>query len=360
MTRRQTAQATIGQDNFLSGLQAWSELVPEERESRAEAMRRIIEARSNGSTSLSLANLKLSSLPPQIGELTDLTTLILVGNQLTTLPERICELTSLETFDINRNQLTTLPDQICKLIALRVLNLYQSYELTPSPNLLDRLSELETRGCEVYYPEEITPEVRDDRARSRLQKSHLQKVSKTLALASYDPKSYLSELDDEILKKIAEFTDTRLLSEAEIKAVFEATKKDVKETDRYKKHAESVKASPAKVIKSEETGEEKYKSDYEDGDEESRLSKERPSSHQASHQGSGGAAAQEGEKTAEINKESEERTEESRVGPTAGRTLIGRVYDVFSSISSIIPKPSMFTTKTPAQPLKNENPLHRK
>ena len=32
MTRRQTAQATIGQDNFLSGLQAWSELVPVERE----------------------------------------------------------------------------------------------------------------------------------------------------------------------------------------------------------------------------------------------------------------------------------------------------------------------------------------
>lgn len=32
MTRRDPAQADIAQDNFLSGLRAWSELVPVERE----------------------------------------------------------------------------------------------------------------------------------------------------------------------------------------------------------------------------------------------------------------------------------------------------------------------------------------
>ena len=38
MTRREPAQAAIGQDDFLSGLQAWVELAtPEERGSRVKS-----------------------------------------------------------------------------------------------------------------------------------------------------------------------------------------------------------------------------------------------------------------------------------------------------------------------------------
>ena len=115
MTRRQNAQATIGQDNFLSGLQAWVDedaALEGERESRAEAMQRMIGARQNKSTELRLNGLGLSSLPTQIGELTDLRSLDLSGNQLTELPESIGDLTALTTLGLNDNRLRTLPERI--------------------------------------------------------------------------------------------------------------------------------------------------------------------------------------------------------------------------------------------------------
>ncbi len=52
------------EDYFVTGLEAWVESAnTEEKESRVEAMQRMIEARSNGSISLSLAELGLSSIP---------------------------------------------------------------------------------------------------------------------------------------------------------------------------------------------------------------------------------------------------------------------------------------------------------
>ncbi len=86
-----TPQAGI-EDDFVTGLQAWVDeaTAPEgEREKRVEAMRRMIDARSNGRISLSLSGLGLSSLPAQIGEFTALIILDLGHNQLTTLPESI-------------------------------------------------------------------------------------------------------------------------------------------------------------------------------------------------------------------------------------------------------------------------------
>ena len=297
-------------------------------------MRRIIEARSSRSNSLKLVHLNLSSLPQQIWELTDLTILNLVGNKLTMLPEQICKLTSLESLDISINY------------------------LTPSPALLGRLFELETGGCQIHYPGQITLELRVEVESRRLQKSRLQLELRTLSLANLDPGSNLNKLDTGTIKEVMEFTtDTSQLSEEEKKKIFKAAERDLKETERYKKHAELVTASPTKVIKSEETEEEKYKSDYEDGDEESRLSEERPSSGQASHQGAGGAAAQDGEETSAITGASGERAEEPReVATTRRRTFAGRVCD---SLSSIFPKTSMFTTTTSAQPLQNKDPLTR-
>ena len=158
-------------------------------------------------------------------------------------------------------------------------------------------------------------------------------------------------------------TDTRLLSEAEKKEVFEATEKGVKQTGMYKRYVESnstadnqelktksVTASPAEVIASEEAEERNYKSDYED----SRSSEERPSSHQ----GAGGAAAEEGQETAAITETSRERAEEPRVDATASRTFMGQVCDSlsspFRSSSKVYPESSMRTTTSAPQPLTNE------
>jgi len=303
--------AQVGiEDDFVTGLQAWVNSA-EPGELRAEAMRRMIEARSNGSISLSLSELRLSSIPEQIGELTALTSLDLSVNQLTTLPESIGGLNALTSLDLSVNQLTALPESIGGLNALT--NLYLSgNQLTPSPALLDGLYELETGGCRIDYPDQITLQLRVDRAESRrLQKSRLQLELRTLFLSGLDDKSNLSKLDDEILKKIAEFTDTSLLSKAEIKAAFEATEEDLKQAERYKKHAELVTDYQTEVIATEE----KRKSES-----------------------------------------SEDRAEEQREVTTARRTFVGRVYD---SLPSIFPKTSIFTTTTSAQQLQNKNPLHR-
>ncbi len=138
--------------------------------------------------------------------------------------------------------------------------------------------------------------------------------------------------------------------------------KNLDESYQVSLSAESVRASQTKDIASEETEEEKYKSDS----EEFRPSEERPSSHQASHQGVVGAAAEEGEETAAITEASRERAEDPRVGATARRTFTGQVCDSLSnpfrsSKKKARPDPSMSSTTSDAQPLTNKRnklPLH--
>jgi|GEM_PF-1100019 len=121
------------EDDFVPGLQAWVDdatALEGEREQRVIAMRRIIEAKSSRSTSLLLNGLGLSSLPGQIGDLTELTSL-----------------------NLSSNQLDTLPPEIWKLYALTNLDLSRNNQLNISPPLLDKLSQLEARGCSVELPD---------------------------------------------------------------------------------------------------------------------------------------------------------------------------------------------------------------
>ncbi len=256
MTRREPAQADIAQDNFLSGLRAWVELAtPEERGSRVKVMLRMIEAKQNRSAELSLDGLGLSSIPEQIGDLDALTSLNLNHNLLTTVHARIGDLAALKTLHISynpqlnmiteeisnlaaltdlhifHNQLITIPEGIVSLPNLKRLDLRGNNQLNPSPALIDKLSELETRGCVVKYPDQISIEVRADRARLRLQQT-----SRTLFLGSYDPNSKLSRLNPEIMDEVIKFTNTHPLSEEEKRLVQETAKKDVKQTKMYKKY----------------------------------------------------------------------------------------------------------------------------
>ena len=281
MTRRDPAQAAIAQDDFLSGLRAWVELAtPEERGSRVEAMRRMIEAKQNRSAELSLDGLGLSSIPEQIGDLTALTSLNLNHNLLTTVHARIGELAALKTLHISynpqlnmipadisnlaalthlyifHNQLTTIPEGIVSLPNLKRLDLRGNNQLPPSPALIDKLSELETRGCVVKYPDQISIEVRADRARLRLQQT-----SRTLFLGSYNSNSELSKLGPELMREVIKFTNTHPLSEEEKRLVQETVKKDVEQTKMYKKYLKNDQGAadqelanaPSSTVKVEES-----------------------------------------------------------------------------------------------------------
>jgi len=281
MTRREPDQAAIGQDDFSLGLQAWVELVPEERGSRVEAMQRMIKARRDNSTELSLDGLGLSSIPEQIGDLADLTSLNLNNNRLTTvharignlaalkklhisynpqlnmIPEEISNLAALTHLYIFHNQLTTIPEGIVSLPNLERLDLRGNNQIPPSPALIDRLSELETRGCDVRYPDQISIGVRKSR-----QQEGLKLTLETLSVSSYDSKSNLSKLSPGAIREILRFTsNTSLLSEAEQEAVHKSVREALEETDQYKKYVgknsraadQELAKAPSSAVKAEES-----------------------------------------------------------------------------------------------------------
>ena len=90
---------------------------------RSELLAVIEKAKQSGQKSLYLSHQWIEELPPEIGQLTHLTSLDLSANQLTTLPESIGRLTNLTSLDLSANQLTTLPDSIGQLTNLTSLKL---------------------------------------------------------------------------------------------------------------------------------------------------------------------------------------------------------------------------------------------
>ena len=77
-------------------------------------------------------------------------------NQLTSLPSEIGKLTNLLELDLDENELTPLPSEIGKLSMLEILDL-QANQLTSLPSDIGRLSNLEVfyHDSSVTMPEEI-------------------------------------------------------------------------------------------------------------------------------------------------------------------------------------------------------------
>jgi hypothetical protein len=86
-----------------------------------ELLKVIEEAKARGVTRLNLSGKKITTLPPEFFQLTNLRELHLVGNQLTTLPPEIGQLTRLIKLDLWGNKLTTLPQEICQLTEIKRL-----------------------------------------------------------------------------------------------------------------------------------------------------------------------------------------------------------------------------------------------
>jgi Leucine-rich repeat (LRR) protein len=116
-----------------------SKMNQKEQKAYDEAVRRIAHYKRMGGTAppLSLLGMGLTALPPQIGDLTDLTELRLGNNQLTTLPREIGQLTALTQLWLQDNQLTTLPPEIGQLQALTVLSLMDNGLATLPGSLRD-------------------------------------------------------------------------------------------------------------------------------------------------------------------------------------------------------------------------------
>ncbi|MEL6439281.1 MAG: GTP-binding protein, partial [Cyanobacteria bacterium J06621_8] len=82
-----------------------------------------------------------SSLPAEIGQLTNLSVLDLQDNSLSSLPVEIVQLTNLSVLDLNSNSLSSLPAEIGQLTNLSVLDL-QDNSLSSLPAEIGQLTNL--------------------------------------------------------------------------------------------------------------------------------------------------------------------------------------------------------------------------
>jgi internalin A len=93
--------------------------------------------------SLEISYNQLTSLPVEIGKLTELRKLYANGNKLARLPVQIGELTRLDVLDLDANNLVNLPVEIGKLHNLSTLHLRRN-RLTNIPEEIGNLSTLST------------------------------------------------------------------------------------------------------------------------------------------------------------------------------------------------------------------------
>ena len=90
---------------------------------------------------LILSGKGLTSLPPEIAQLHNLTQLDISNNQLTSLPPEIAQLHNLTQLDISNNQLTSLPPEIAQLHNLTQLDVFNNL-LTSLPSEIAQLHNL--------------------------------------------------------------------------------------------------------------------------------------------------------------------------------------------------------------------------
>ncbi|WP_100900079.1 leucine-rich repeat domain-containing protein [Nostoc flagelliforme] len=109
-------------------------------------------------TELHLSNNQLSSLPSKIWQLSNLMVLDLAHNQLSNLSPEICQLSNLTTIDLRNNQLSSLPPEICQLSDLTML-LLDNNQLSSLPPEISQLSRLVTLLLNNNQLSSLPPEI---------------------------------------------------------------------------------------------------------------------------------------------------------------------------------------------------------
>ncbi|NER38074.1 MAG: hypothetical protein F6J93_29640 [Oscillatoria sp. SIO1A7] len=107
-----------------------------------EAERRIEQARRSHAIELDLANIRLTELPEEIANLTQLQVLYLSGNKLQYLPDAIANLAQLQVLYLHNNQITLLPGALGSLTQLQYLDLSDN-QITLLPDAIGSLTQLQ-------------------------------------------------------------------------------------------------------------------------------------------------------------------------------------------------------------------------
>jgi len=109
-------------------------------------------------TELYLDNNQLTSIPPELGKLTELKTLRLQSNQLKSIPPELTQLTKLTELYLHNNKLTSIPFELSHLTNMEVLRL-DSNELKSVPAELAKLSNLTRLDLDNNQLKSVPPEL---------------------------------------------------------------------------------------------------------------------------------------------------------------------------------------------------------
>lgn len=88
------------------------------------------------------------SLPPEIGNMTNLVQINLTDSKVSIIPEEIGNLTNLKRLNLSRTNITTLPESIKNLKNLKMLNLKKT---KISASELEKIKSLLPKGCKVKF-----------------------------------------------------------------------------------------------------------------------------------------------------------------------------------------------------------------
>ena len=124
--------SSIGELNNLGSIRLGNHTMTEFSFNKGELTSRVITALKN----------RLTSVPAEMGKLSNLQSLYLGENQLQELPDSFENLENLETLDLSQNQFSEFPQVILKMSGLRTLCLNHNY-LTSFPFEIKNLTELE-------------------------------------------------------------------------------------------------------------------------------------------------------------------------------------------------------------------------
>ncbi|NUN66092.1 GTP-binding protein [Pseudanabaena biceps] len=110
-------------------------------------------------TQLNLSDSQITQIPDAIGNLTNLTQLNLSDNQITQIPDAIAQLANLTTLNLQRNQIAAIPDAVSKLenLSMLILSGNQILHIPDTISKLENLSTLSLGESQITeIPEAIT------------------------------------------------------------------------------------------------------------------------------------------------------------------------------------------------------------
>ncbi|QLE54960.1 COR domain-containing protein [Nostoc sp. TCL26-01] len=125
--------------------------------SNQELLQIIEQAARDNVTELDLSNKELTTLPPEIGQLSQMRSLDLRFNQLSSLLPEFGQLTNLQSLDLRSNQLSSLPPEFGQLTNLQSLDL-RSNQLRTLPPEFGQLTNLQSLYLSSNQLSSLPPE----------------------------------------------------------------------------------------------------------------------------------------------------------------------------------------------------------